>query len=129
MLDELNVSKSEVQETDETLEKLDTPEDPESAALEDVEPAPAEDVKEGEVPELTEEEKQALQDSAGESAKSLLEQYAMDEQTLQELEKQSNGEDADGDSAIKLTVENGSSCGYGNGCSGSSWCYGCGDLR
>lgn len=58
-----------------------------------------------------------------------LEAYALDD--AEALEALSMGtEDEDGaDAEALLSAEGGSSCGRGNGCMGSSWCYGCGDLK
>lgn len=80
---------------------------------------------------LTPAENAVLQDCAGESIQKMLEQYALDDQeALAELEERAAAtETLEDDGQEAMTIENGCPCGSSGGCSGSTWCYGCGDLR
>lgn len=126
-----NELESMLKELPEAPEDLTIAEDPESAVLEvDVPEAEAPAEAAGSVV-LTPEENAAYQECDTKNIKQLLEQYAMtDQEVLAALELRSDTtelKEDDGTAAIR--VETGKSCGSGRGCSGSTWCYGCGDLK
>lgn len=125
MFNEFEMGMKETQELKVPAELL---EDSEAAVLEVELP---ETVENADMVELTPEESAAFQDCAGENAQQLLEQYAMDDQeVLAALEARSDAtETKRDDEPGSLRVEGGRSCGSAGGCSGSTWCYGCGDLR
>lgn len=77
---------------------------------------------------LTEQEVAVLDDCAEVSVQQVLEQYALDDEgILAALEAHAAATETREDDGKGLTVENGRPC--DRGCSGSTWCYGCGDLR
>lgn len=114
------------------LEKIEVQESMEQTALgEDLESAVLEDgVDTGAVEgaALTEQEVAVLDDCAEVSAQQVLEQYALDDEgILAALEAHAAATETKEDDGKGLTVENGRPC--DRGCSGSSWCTGCGDLK
>lgn len=117
-----------IKETQEKLEPVEIVDDSESAALEAEIP---ESVENANAVELTPEERAAFQDCAAENIQQMLEQYAMDDQeVLAALEIRADAtETKEDDGQSSLRVEGGRSCGSAGGCSGSTWCYGCGDLK
>lgn len=129
-----NEFENGMKEVQEKLDKLTITEDTESAVLENDLSEAAEDVENANAAEavaLTPEESAVFEDCAAESIQQMLEQYALDDQeVLQVLEARADAtETREDDGQTSLRVEGGSSCGSGRGCSGSSWCYGCGDLK
>ena len=129
-----NEFDNNMKETQEKLDQLTIAEDPESAVLEDEFSETAETVEganEADGLTLTPEESAVYQDCAAESIQQMLEQYALDDQEmLQILEARADAtETKEDDGQTSLRIEGGSSCGSGRGCSGSTWCYGCGDLK
>lgn len=113
-------------------EKTELMEDPESAVLEDFELSESvENMGAEESLSLTADESVLFQECESEGVQQLLEQYAMDDQeVLAALEIRSAATETQDETAVAgLRVEGGRSCGSAGGCSGSTWCYGCGDLR
>lgn len=105
------------------LEQTNLGEDAESAVLED-------DVDTGAVEgvALTEQETAVLDECAEVSVQQVLEQYALDDEgVLAALEAHAAATETLEDDGKGLTVENGRPC--DRGCSGSTWCYGCGDMK
>ena len=129
-----NEFENGMKEVQEKPDKLTITEDTESAVLENDLSEAAENVENANAAEavaLTPEESAVFEDCAAESIQQMLEQYALDDQeVLQVLEARADAtETREDDDQTSLRVEGGSSCGSGRGCSGSSWCYGCGDLK
>ena len=113
-------------EMKESVEQTALGEDQESAVLEN-----GVDTGAVEGAALTEQEVAILDDCAEVSAQQVLEQYALDDEgILAALEDHAAvTETKEDDGQTSLRIEGGSSCGSGRGCSGSTWCYGCGDLK
>lgn len=126
-----NEFENGMQETQETLDSLTLVEDIESAALESDLAEVSENVENANAAELSAEENAIFQDCPADSIQQMLEQYALDDQEVLELleARADTTETREDDGQASLRVEGGQSCGSGRGCSGSTWCYGCGDLK
>lgn len=137
MLENLKNGMSETQENQEGLEQKDLGKDPLSESLEDGmgqetdEGVQSEGNVESSIRTLGREEGELYNDCSEVVLQQMLEQYALDDQeALSELEKRGDSaETGEGQDGVGLTVEGGRSCGSAGGCSGSTWCYGCGDLK
>lgn len=117
-----------INETSENVEsaELENAEDLEPVALED---EISESVENAVLQELTPEESAALEDTVTDNIQQMMEQYAMDDQeVLAALEARADATATmEDDGQNSLRTEFGKPC--DKGCSGSTWCYGCGDLK